>query len=101
MDKLLDDAEFYLERYSCDCMDSRHIVDISIEFNPEHKENTLLVDFAEKHDGGAYTLWERITRAYLFVRGKELWGHGFLIRQADIPSMIELLGKARLEGEKE
>lgn len=94
MDKLFDDSEFFSGRFSCDCLHPAHIVDISIEFQEDYKDNTLTVDFAEKYDGSAYPLFDRIKRALCLLRGKEVWGHGFLIRKDDIPEMINLLREA-------
>lgn len=93
VDKIFDDSELYWKRFSCDCLDPTHIVDLSVEFIPGQKENTLLVEFAEKYS--QYPLWERIKNAFKILLGKEIYGHGFIVRPSDIPEMIELLEKAK------
>jgi len=93
-DKMFDNSEFYWKRFNCDCLDPRHIVDLSVELVDDGKR-VLSVGFAERYIGSNFSLGLRIKRAFQFLLGKEIWGHGFMVRTEDIEEMIDVLENAR------
>ena len=91
-DKLFEDNEFCCKRFSCDCGHPTHIVDFSIELDEDKRQ--VEIDFGERYSGNGLPLLERIRIAFWFLLGrKDIWGHGFSLREEDVGEMIELLGK--------
>jgi len=95
-DKIFDDSEFYGKRFSCGCLHPTHIVDFSVEI--EKDKRWIEVDFAERYTRDAMPFWSRVKIVFLFLLGRQdIWGHGFIVRETDIPEMIELLNHAHKE----
>ena len=91
-DKIMDDSETTILRLSCDCLDPVHTVDLMVErIYPLGKTEgySVLIEWAEKYR--FETLWDRVVRAVKMVLGCELWGHGFILRNEDIPTVMALL----------
>ena len=92
-DKLFENSLFYLKRFNCACSDIAHTADLSVELNEQPR--IVEIEFAESYLGNKMPLLRRIKRVIQLLLGKELWGHGWLIRPEDINEMIEILEKAR------
>lgn len=93
-DKLFDENDFYMKRFSCDCKHPSHIADFSIEL--DNDKRWVDIDFGERYSANVLPLFERIRVAFWFLLGKQdIWGHGFLLREEDVDEMIELLNKAK------
>lgn len=98
-DKVMDDAETTILRLSCECLDPMHTVDLTVErLYPLGKDKgySVSIEWVEKYRFD--TLWERVVRAVKILRGKELWGHGFIMRNEDIPLVVTLLENALSAG---
>lgn len=92
-DRLFENSLFYLKRFNCACSDITHTADLSIELGEYPR--IVEIEFAEGYLGNKMPLFLRIKRAIQLILGKELWGHGWLIRPEDIDEMIEMLERAR------
>ena len=91
-DKLMEDPEITTLRLSCDCLDPMHTVDLSVErIYPREKSDgySTLIEWAEKYR--FVGLWQRVVNAVKMLLGRELWGHGFIVRNEDVPAVLDLL----------
>lgn len=100
-DRMLDDSEFFMERFSCDCGDRGHIMDISIEYwkyedDKSSKGRTILIDFEMRLHADEVPFFNRFWRGIKYILGKSTWDHGILLRGEDVPNMIDVLEKARI-----
>ena len=93
MDKLFDDHELITGRFSCDCSDHKHVLDLSIELTPEPKQRFVHCEF-RFHVYGRSPRWYRLKQILKLLRGKNGEMCDFLLRQDDIEPMICLLENA-------
>lgn len=92
MELIMDNEDIYCKRFSCDCLHIGHIMDVTIEFCGDG--NALDIDFSERHYGNSMSLWERTKNAFTILRGREIYGHGIILRKEDIGEMVEILQRA-------
>jgi len=92
-DKLFDDDELIMKRFSCECLTPHHILDVSIELAEEGKrfvQCSLNFYVAGKSD-----FKYRLKQIWNLLRGSEGELCDFLLRQEDIDELIELLERAK------
>jgi len=80
-------------RFSCECLDPTHTIDLSVEIDGEGK--IFQIDFCEQHISCQLPMLLRIKRAFKVLFGMEIWNHGFIIREEDVDDMLKILEKAK------
>ena len=91
-DKIFEDDTLYIKRFACDCMYPFHILDISAELSDKDTRlvncslNLYMID-------NPPIKW-RLKQIWSIVRGNETNLADFVIRQQDIPEIIEILNRA-------
>ena len=94
MDKIYDDGEMYSARFACSCLHPAHSLDVVIEFLPDKKVDSLLLEFSERYICGQMTFKEKLSNAWKLLRGEEIYDHSIYIRAEDVQDLINLLKKA-------
>ena len=91
-EKLFDDAEFYLERFQCDCLSPEHCLDVHLEL-ADNGSRIVECGF-DITIRGNMPLWLRIKWALKYIIGKELSRLDYIWRDQDIPRIIAVLKRA-------
>jgi hypothetical protein len=90
-DKIFEDDEFIEKRFSCGCLWSGHILDVSIELADGGKR---VVDCSlSLHMDGKAPLKYRLKQIWRLLRGEEGDLADFVLRTEDVPELIELLSR--------
>ncbi len=96
-DKLFEDDELVVKRFSCDCYHPTHIMDIALELADEGKR--VVQCSLDLYMSGSAPLKTRIKAALDMLRGKDIALADFLISPRDIPEIIAVLEKAKCHTE--
>ena len=88
MDKLSEDSNYQTARFSCDCHDSRHIMDISIEVNKR-----ILIYMAFSEGFVSHGFWDKLKATFRLLRKGKVIESEFILREEDIPNLVNLLNE--------
>ena len=90
-DKLFEDSEIITKRFTCECMDPAHTMDVSVELTP--KKELVMFTFWESYLSGRLSFLERLKRIFKLLIGRSVWENEFFLRREDIPELVDLLQK--------
>ena len=97
-DIMLDHEDFYMIRLQCDCMSSMHALDMTLDFwSDDGKE--FMLEFNEKYVGSRRHLHHRIGAAIKVLFGREIWTHGFVVRDCDVVDVLDFFRKSKVAAE--
>lgn len=88
-DVLFDDKDMYVERFSCDCLDARHSLEVSLEYCDKRVELAQLIF---NMSGSGPFKW-RLKEAIKLILGRTAIWDEFIIRQEDAGNLIGALGR--------
>ncbi len=88
MDKLLDDSEMQVARFSCDCYSAGHSLTVTVERNKEGQVN--LCTFEPYLEGKPRLVW-RLKQALKCLRGRDGGLGDFVLREEDYPEMVKVI----------
>lgn len=94
-DKLFDDDELILKRFSCECLLPHHILDASIELADKGKR--FVQCSLNFYIAGKSPFKYRLKQIWNLLRGKEGELCDFLLRPEDAGELIELLERVRIK----
>ena len=92
-DKLIETSDFYSKRFICDCLDAGHSLDVSVEISKSEKR-PVYIEFWAKYYGHWMSFTQRLRAAVRILRKKDVSDHDFVLREGDVPELIDLLKKA-------
>lgn len=83
-DVLFDDKDMYVERFSCDCMDARHSLEVSLEYC----DNRVgLAQLIFNMSGNGPFKW-RLKEALKLILGRTAVWDEFIVRQEDASNLV-------------
>lgn len=91
-DKIFEDDEVIVKRFSCECLFPGHILDVSIELADGGKR--VVKCTLNLYMDGKAPLKYRLKQIWRLLRGREGQLEDFILRKEDLPELIELLGRA-------
>jgi len=93
-DKLLEDSELIVKRFSCDCLFPGHIMDVSVVTGSDFRHCTF-----EFFLSGTSYFRDRLRRAWDLLRGRETCLMDFYLRLEDVDELVELLERIKRQKE--
>ena len=91
-DKIFEDSEVITKRFTCECMDPAHTMDVTVELTP--KKELIAFTFWESYFSGRLSFLERLKKMVKLLIGRSVWENEFYLRREDIPELVDLLQKA-------
>lgn len=89
MEKIMNDRHFKAVRFVCDCMAQEHCMDVATEVYDNGKKHSQI--WFEMYLAGKPSFIWRVKQAWKALKGKDGSLGDFILRNDDIPSLIEFL----------